>query len=64
MRSARQIRVTVRATEASALALPIVAVRVSRVNQATRRSCSMAAWDSASTRWLLPVPTVIHGFGL
>ena len=38
MRSLRQIRATVRATEPSALARPIAAVRDSRVNQATRRS--------------------------
>ena len=53
MRSLRQIRVTVRATDPSALALPIAAVRVSRVNQATRRSFSIAAWARASTRWRL-----------
>ncbi len=61
MRSLRQIRVTVRATDPSALAFAIAAVRVSRVNQATRRSFSMAAWARASTKWLLPVPDVIHG---
>jgi hypothetical protein len=31
-------------------------VRVSRVNQATRRSFSIAAWARASTRCDLPVP--------
>jgi hypothetical protein len=43
------------------LARPMVAVRVSRVNQATRRSASIAAWANASTKWDLPVPEVIHG---
>src|SRR5436309_1258487 len=47
MRSLRQIRVTVRATDPSALARPIAAVSVSRVNQATRRSFSIAAWARA-----------------
>src|SRR5262249_16409764 len=56
MRSARQIRVTVRATDPSAFALVIAAVRVSRVNQATLRSFSIAAWARASARWLLRVP--------
>src|SRR6266508_2289159 len=56
IRSQRQMRATVRATVASALARPMVAVRLSRVNQTTRRSASMAAWASASTKWLLPVP--------
>jgi len=50
------IRATVRATDPSALALPMAAVRVSRVNQATRRSFSIAAWARASAKWLLPVP--------
>jgi hypothetical protein len=63
MRPLRQIRVTVRATDPSALAFPIAAVRVSRVNQATRRSFSIAAWARASARCVLPVPGVIHGFG-
>ena len=48
MRSLRQILVTVRAMDPSALALPIAVVRVSRVNQATRRSFSIAAWARAS----------------
>jgi hypothetical protein len=51
MRSLRQIRVTVRATDPSAVALAIVAVRVSRVNQATRRFFSARdhpRWTSAS----------------
>ena len=61
MRSLRQILVTVRATDPSAFAFPIAVVRVSRVNQATRRSFSIAAWARASTRCDLPVPTVIHG---
>ena len=56
MRSLRQIRVTVRATDPSALAFPIVAVSVSRVCQATRRSLSIAAWARASTRCDFPVP--------
>jgi hypothetical protein len=43
MRSHRQMRATVRPMEASTLALAMVWVRVSRVNQATRRSFSMAA---------------------
>ncbi len=63
MRSLRQILVTVRAMDPSALALPIAVVRVSRVNQATRRSFSIAAWARASTRCDLPVPVVIHGSG-
>ena len=53
MRSLRQIRATVRATDPSALAWPIAAVRDSRVNQATRRSFSIAAWARASTKWRL-----------
>jgi hypothetical protein len=31
----------------------MVAVSDSRVNQATRRSCSIAAWARASTKMLL-----------
>ena len=38
------------------MARPIAAVRVSRVNQATRRSFSIAAWARASTKCDLPVP--------
>src|SRR5437764_11884257 len=56
MRSLRQIRATVRAVDPSALARPMVVVNVSRVNHATRRSCSMALWAKASTKWDLPVP--------
>ena len=52
MRSLRQVR----ATDPSALALAIAAVGVSRVNQATRKSFSIAAWARASTRCDLPVP--------
>ena len=47
---ARQIRATVRAVEPSALARLIVPVSVSRVNQATRRSASIASWARASTK--------------
>ena len=56
MRSLLQIRAMVRAIEASTLDFPIVVVRVSRVNQATRRSFSIAACASASVRCVLPVP--------
>lgn len=42
IRSMRQIRATVRATDASALARSMVAVSVSRVNQVTLRSLSIA----------------------
>ena len=34
----------------------MVAVRLSRLNQLTRRSRSIAAWAIASAKWLLPVP--------
>src|SRR6266536_3649647 len=56
MRSLRQILATVRAVDPSALARPIVAVRVSRVNHAIRRLASIAFWARASTKWDLPVP--------
>jgi hypothetical protein len=56
MRSLRQIPVTVRATAPSALALAMAAVSVSRVNQATRRSFSIAAWARGSVRCDLLVP--------
>src|SRR2546430_8577233 len=48
MRSARQMRVTTRWTEASTLARPTVAVRDSSENQATRMPWSMTAAPSAS----------------
>src|SRR6266536_6166326 len=56
IRSQRQMRATVRATVPSTFALLIVVVSDSSVNQATRRSCSIAAYARASTKWLLPVP--------
>jgi hypothetical protein len=56
IRSARVILVMVRATEPSAPARPTAAVIDSRVNQATRRPVSIAAWARASTRWVFPVP--------
>ena len=43
------------------LARPMAAVRVSRVNQATRIPASMAWCASASAKCDLPVPGVIHG---
>lgn len=42
IRSARQIRAMVRAVEPSTFDLPMAALRVSRVNQATLRSYSIA----------------------
>lgn len=56
MMSDRQILAMVRATELSALALPMVMARVSRVNQDTRRLASMASWQRAYMKWVLPVP--------
>src|SRR2546430_2453324 len=56
MRSHPQILLMVRAIVLSTLALPMVVVRDSRVNQDTRMSFSIAAWARASTKWLLPVP--------
>ena len=56
MRSERQIRATTRDTEPSTRARPMVAVSVSRLNQATRWPDSMALAASASHQWVLPVP--------
>src|SRR5215472_11884814 len=58
IKSARQMRATTLGTEASTLARAIVAVSDSKENQATRRPASIAAWPSASQKWLLPVPLV------
>ena len=47
IRSARQIRATVRAVEPSIFVWPMTACSVSRVNQATFRSFSIAACGQA-----------------
>jgi hypothetical protein len=54
--SERTIRSTTLPVEASILERAIVAVRLSRVNQLTRRSRSIAAWAIASAKCDLPVP--------
>ena len=63
IRSARVILVMVRATEPSAPARPTAAVSDSRVNQATRRPASIAAWGGSrrslpdlSCRWFSWAP--------
>jgi len=48
MRSLRQIRAKTLAMEASTLARPMVAVKVSRVNKETRMSASMTACARAA----------------
>jgi hypothetical protein len=45
----------------STFGFPIAALSVSRVNQNTRRSFSIAAWARPSVKWLLPVPSDIWG---
>lgn len=56
IRSARQIRATVRAVEPSIFVLAMTACKVSKVNQATFRSFSIAAWAEPSVRCDFPVP--------
>jgi hypothetical protein len=54
--SERTIRSTTLPVEASIRERAIVAVRLSRLNQLTRRSRSIAAWAIASAKCGLPVP--------
>jgi hypothetical protein len=54
--SERTIRSTTFPVDASILERAMVAVRLSRVNQLTRRARSIAAWAIASAKWDLPVP--------
>src|SRR5690625_3352436 len=56
MSSARVMRAMTLLTEPSTAALPMAAVRDSRVNHATRMPASMTLWARASTKWVLPVP--------
>src|SRR5437660_12377052 len=58
--SERQMRATTLVTEASTLALVMVAVSDSSENQETRIPASMTAWPTASAKWLLPVPLGPH----
>ena len=55
-KSARRIRVIALVTESSARWRRTRTPRASRVNQATWRPASTAAWPSASSRNVLPVP--------
>lgn len=54
--SARVIRATVLAIDASTDARPIAAARNARVNQETRMPSSMTLCANASTKWVFPVP--------
>jgi hypothetical protein len=53
MRSQPQIRATARATDPSAFAFATVAVRLSRVNQQTLRSASIATCASPDFAWIV-----------